>query len=84
MQVVYSKNAKKDRIYWENNNPDIIRRIDKLLADIREHPFSGIGKPEALKFEKSGYWSRRINQEHRLIYKVVQKKIYILQCRYHY
>ncbi|HLB41694.1 MAG TPA: Txe/YoeB family addiction module toxin [Gammaproteobacteria bacterium] len=84
MQVIYTAKAKEDRAYWEKYNPKIVKRIDQLLVDIKKHPFSGIGKPELLKFEKSGYWSRRINHEHRLIYKVVNQYIYIAQCRYHY
>lgn len=84
MEVIYASNAKEDRTFWQEKNPAIIKRIDALIADIKKHPFKGIGKPELLKFGKSGYWSRRINQEHRLVYKVVNKKIYIAQCRYHY
>lgn len=84
MQVIYATQAKEDKIYWEKNNPKIVKRIDQLIADIKKHPFSGIGKPEPLKFEKSGYWSRRINLEHRLVYKIANKCIYVAQCRYHY
>lgn len=84
MQVIYADKAKEDRVYWENNNIKMVARIDKLIADIKLHPFTGIGKPELLKFEKSGYWSRRINQEHRLVYKIANQRIYIAQCRYHY
>lgn len=84
MDVIYTKRAEEDRKYWSQTNPSIVKRVDKLIADIAAHPFSGIGKPEPLKFEKQGYWSRRINQQHRLVYKVVDKTIYIAQCRYHY
>lgn len=84
MQIIYSSLAAQDKEYWKTNNPQIIERIDKLLADIKLHSFKGIGKPEPLKFEKSGYWSRRINHEHRLIYKIANNKIYVAQCRYHY
>lgn len=84
MEVIYATKAKEDRIYWEKNNSQIIKRIDKMLEDIKVHPYSGLGKPEPLRFEKSGYWSRRFNQEHRLIYKVANGKIYVVQCRYHY
>ena len=82
MEVICSKNAKEDLAYWKKTNPDILKRIQKLIATIKVHPFKGIGKPEALKFEKKGYWSRRINQEHRLVYKVADRVIYIAQCRY--
>ena len=84
MQIFYTVGAKEDQEYWEKFNPKIVQRINKLIEDIQRHPFIGIGKPEPLKFEKSGYWSRRINQEHRLVYKVQNKVIYIAQCRYHY
>lgn len=84
MKIVYASRAQEDRNYWENTNPKIIKRIDQLITDIQLHPVVGIGKPELLKFKYSGYWSRRINQEHRLVYKVVNETIYIVQCRYHY
>lgn len=84
MDIIYTQKAKEDRAYWEKYNPKILERIDQLIKAIQENPFSGIGKPEPLKFEKSGYWSRRIDQEHRLVYKVAQDKLYIAQCRYHY
>lgn len=84
MEVVYATRAKEDRKFWEKTNKEILKRIDKLIADIARHPYSGIGKPEALKFEKSGYWSRRIDREHRLVYKIANRKIYIAQCKFHY
>lgn len=84
MQPIYSTQAQDDRIYWEKHDPKIIKRIEQLIADIKKRPFQGIGKPEPLRFKKSGYWSRRINREHRLVYKVVDHQIYIAQCRYHY
>lgn len=84
MQIVYSTRAEEDRKYWKKSNPKILKRINVLLANIKLHPYTGIGKPERLRFEKSGYWSRRIDAEHRLVYKVVDDKIYVAQCRYHY
>jgi toxin YoeB len=84
MRIVYTSQAQDDRVYWEKTNLKIIKRIDQLITDIQLHPFSGIGKPEPLKFEKMGYWSRRINKEHRLVYKIANETIYIAQCRYHY
>jgi toxin YoeB len=84
MEVIYTTHAQEDRDYWELKNPELIKRIDKLIKDIQKHPFKGIGKPEPLKFEKAGYWSRRITREHRLVYKIANSKIYIAQCRYHY
>lgn len=84
MKVIYSTQAKEDRIYWKKNNSQIVKRIDLLISDIKKNPFSGIGKPEPLKFNKAGYWSRRINLEHRLVYKIANGQLYIAQCRYHY
>ena len=84
METIYTTQAKEDRAYWQRHNKKMLQRIDRLIEDIKTHPHKGIGKPEPLKFEKSGYWSRRINQEHRLVYKVVDVQIYLAQCRYHY
>jgi len=84
MEIVFTSRAQEDLLYWKKNNPKIVERINSLLADIQLHPCSGIGKPEALRFEKSGYWSRRIDQEHHLVYKLHENCIYVAQCRYHY
>lgn len=84
MEIIYTNKAKEDLAYWEENNSKIVDRIYSLLKDIQIHPFSGIGKPEPLRFEKSGYWSRRINSEHRLVYKIHDTCVYVAQCRYHY
>jgi toxin YoeB len=84
VEVIYTLEAKEDKDFWKKTNPKILQRIDVLIDNIQETPFTGIGKPEALRFDKAGYWSRRINQEHRLVYKVFNNRIYIAQCRYHY
>jgi toxin YoeB len=84
VKVIYSTNASEDKAFWDKTNPKLAKRIEKLIADIKLHPFTGLGKPEPLKFQMSGYWSRRIDNEHRLIYKIANKIIYIAQCRYHY
>jgi toxin YoeB len=84
MAPIYSTQAQEDRAYWEKHDRKIVKRIELLIADIQKTPCAGIGKPEPLRFAKSGYWSRRINHEHRLVYKVVDDQIYIAQCRYHY
>lgn len=83
MEVIFAKNAKEDLEYWQKKNSDIAEKILLLIEDIKINHFKGIGKPEALKFEKSGWWSRRINHEHRLVYKIANNKIYIAQCRFH-
>lgn len=84
MQIIFTTLAQDDYTYWENHDKKIFNKINELILDIQKNTFSGLGKPEPLRFEFSGYWSRRINHEHRLVYKVVGKTIYIAQCRYHY
>lgn len=84
MKIIYTVEAKKDIEYWKQNNLKIVARINKLIGDIKLHPFYGVGKPEKLRFDKSGYWSRRINKEHRLVCFVKDNIVYIAQSRYHY
>ena len=84
MQVIFTSYAKEDYDYWKKKDSKIYDRINLLIEDIKTHPFAGLGKPEPLKFNFKGYWSRRINHEHRLVYKIHQKTLYIAQCRYHY
>lgn len=71
-------------LFWQKNDKQKINKINELLKDISRSPYEGIGKPEALKFKFAGYWSRRIDEEHRLIYKVVDDEIFIFKCRFHY
>jgi toxin YoeB len=85
MEMNFSPEAISDITFWKNSgNKAIQKRITALLQDIEEHPFSGIGKPEALRYNLSGCWSRRITNEHRLVYKVENNKIIIIACRFHY
>lgn len=87
MEIVFLEQAEKDREYWKKTgNKVIMKRITALLKDIAEHPYIGIGKPEPLKYELTGYWSRRINSEHRIIYSVDEEvvTVYVLAMRYHY
>ena len=85
MEVVFFDQARKDIEFWKKSGQKIIMtRITNLLNDIQKHAYSGIGKPEELKHDLSGWWSRRINREHRLIYRVVNDKIQVLSMRYHY
>jgi toxin YoeB len=85
MDVIFSPQAQEDYEYWKNN-PAILSRIKRLLKDIAEHPFTGIGKPERLRYGLTGKWSRRINSEHRIIYSVHNGliEVYVLTMRYHY
>jgi toxin YoeB len=88
MKVLWTDKAWGDYRYWHNNDPDTLKKINTLIEDIERNPFRGLGKPEALKFALSGWWSRRITQEHRLVYRVSGKPgeqvLEIAQCRYHY
>ena len=84
MDICFHKNAFEDYIFFQQNDKKTLERINKLLKDIAREPFSGIGKPEALKHNLSSFWSRRITNEHRLVYTVKDNSIYVLQCRYHY
>ena len=73
-----------DYLYWQQNDKSTLKKINGLIKESMRTPFDGTGKPEALKENLKGFWSRRINLEHRLVYKVEEDAIYILQCRYHY
>lgn len=73
-----------DYIYWQSVDKQIVKRINILIKDILRNPFDGIGKPEPLKHDWSGFWSRRITNEHRLIYAVQGENLIIAHCRYHY
>jgi len=85
MEVVFFDQARKDIEFWKKSGQKkIMTRITDLLNDIQKHAYSGIGKPEELKHDLSGWWSRRINREHRLIYRVVNNKVQVLSMRYHY
>jgi toxin YoeB len=85
MEIIFSPESLEDLQFWkQSGNLKIQNKIQKLLESIKETPYEGVGKPEALKHNWSGYWSRRINQEHRLIYKYENEKIIIAQLRNHY
>ena len=84
MKLIFSENAWDDYLYWQRNNPKLLKRINSLIKDIQRQPFEGVGKPEPLKHNFSGYWSRRITDEHRIIYKIENDSLMIAQLRYHY
>ncbi|ONG37402.1 toxin YoeB [Alkanindiges hydrocarboniclasticus] len=84
MMLAWTDNGWEDYLYWQHNDKKLLKRINGLIKDIKRHPFEGIGKPEPLKYDLVGYWSRRINEEHRLVYQVTDETLTILQCRYHY
>lgn len=84
MKLVFSENAWKDYLHWQRTDRKILKRINALIVDIQRTPFDGIGKPEQLKHGLAGYWSRRINDEHRLVYKISDDSVLLAQLRYHY
>uniref|UniRef100_A0A7C4MM31 Toxin YoeB n=1 Tax=Desulfatirhabdium butyrativorans TaxID=340467 RepID=A0A7C4MM31_9BACT len=84
MKLIFAEQAWEDYLYWQKTDRKILFRINELIQEISRSPFKGTGKPEPLKHALSGYWSRRIDAEHRIVYKVVQDAILIAQLRYHY
>jgi len=84
LKPFFSENAWNDYLYWQKTDKKPLRRINTLIKEIKRNPFEGIGKPEPLKHALSGYWSRRINDEHRIVYKAFGDSILIAQLRYHY
>ncbi|QOL24613.1 Txe/YoeB family addiction module toxin [Thalassotalea sp. LPB0316] len=84
MKLIFSTNAWQEYLYWQSTDKKILKRINALIKDIQREPHAGIGKPEPLKHGLSGYWSRRINDEHRIVYKLKDDAILIAQLRYHY
>lgn len=84
MKLIFSETAWEDYLYWQRIDRKMLQRINELIQVISRTPFEGIGKPEPLKYSFKGYWSRRINDEHRLVYKVQDNAILIAQCKYHY
>ena len=84
MKLIFSENAWDDYLYWQKIDKKILKRINLLIQDIKRSPFDGIGKPEPLKHALSGYWSRRINHEHRIVYSANSNSILVAQLRHHY
>lgn len=84
MIKAWSEIAWEDYLYWPATDKTMVKKINSLIKDIERNPFTGLGKPEPLRHELSGYWSRRIDPGHRLIYKVEADSIEIIQCRHHY
>ncbi len=84
MNLVFTENGWDDYLYWQKQDAKKVERINELLKDISRQPYKGIGKPEPLRGNLSGWWSRRIDTEHRLVYRVEANQLIVLQCRYHY
>ncbi len=84
MKLIFAEKAWEDYLYWQKTDKKMLNRVNALIKDIMRDPFDGIGKPEPLKHALSGYWSRRINDEHRIVYKYQSNEVLIAQLRYHY
>ncbi len=84
MKLIFSEQAWEDYLYWQKTDKKLLERINALIKDAGRSPFEGIGKPEPLKNALSGYWSRRINDEHRIVYKISDGLMLIAQLRFHY
>ncbi|BAS49368.1 toxin [Aggregatibacter actinomycetemcomitans NUM4039] len=84
MILAWTKTAWEDYLYWQQVDKKTLLRINKLIQNITRAPFEGLGNPEPLKHQLSGFWSRRIDKEHRLVYQVSDSHLTIIQCRYHY
>ncbi len=84
MEITFSTNAWEEYLYWQAEDKRMLRKINALIRDIQSHPYEGTGKPEPLRYDLSGLWSRRIDREHRLVYKAEGDDLIIYSCRYHY
>ena len=84
MRLAFSEHVWEDYLYWQHRNRQMLNRINLLIQEIQCSPFEGMGRPEPLRHGLSGYWSRRINDEHRIVYKVDEDTLFIAQLRYHY
>jgi toxin YoeB len=84
VNLVFSREAWEEYLVWQRDDPQKVKRINQLIKEIMRDPHRGVGKPEPLKHALQGYWSRRINAEHRIVYRVVKGDLWIAQLRYHY
>jgi toxin YoeB len=84
MMLAWATPAWEDYLYWQKTDKQKLKRINRLIKATQRQPFEGLGDPEPLKHNWSSYWSRRIDKGHRLVYKVTDDQLYIVQCRYHY
>jgi toxin YoeB len=84
VRLVFADEAWEDYLYWQKQDRKMVERINRLIREVQRSPFEGAGKPEPLRHALSGFWSRRINDEHRMVYRVVDGELQIAQLRYHY
>ena len=84
MKIIFTQNAWEEYLFWQSTNLKTLKRINSLIKETARNPYAGIGKPEGLKHMLSGYWSRRVDQQNRMVYKVEEDSLLIIQLRYHY
>jgi toxin YoeB len=84
MKITFSDQAWEDYVYWQQTDKNLVKKVNKLIKEIKRTPFEGTGKPEPLKHNLAGFWSRRITEEHRLVYGISEDSILVASCRYHY
>ena len=84
MKITFHPNGWDDYLNWQQNDKKVLKKTNNVIKEIMRNPFEGTGKPESLKFDLSGFWSRRIDREHRIVYRVEKNDLHILTCRYHY
>ena len=84
MKLIFADEAWEDYLYWQKHDRKMVERINKLIIEVKREPFAGVGKPEPLKHALSGFWSRRINDEHRMVYKIEGGSLLLAKLRYHY
>ena len=84
MKITFSQNSWEDYTSWQSEDKKVLKKINTIIKDIQRNPYIGMGKPEPLKYDLAGLWSRRIDREHRIVYKVMNDELLIYSCRYHY
>ncbi len=84
MKIIFSQNSWEDYTSWQSEDKKILKKLNTLIKDIQRNPYEGLGKPEPLKYDLSGLWSRRIDRDHRIVYQVLNNELFIYSCRYHY
>ena len=84
MNILFTDDTWEDYLYWQQTDKQTLRKINQLLKEIQRTPFSGVGKPEPLKHQLQGCWSRRIDSEHRLVYEITDNTLKVIGCRFHY
>ncbi len=84
MKITFSKNSWEDYLSWQKEDKKMLKKINQIIKEIQRNPFHGIGNPEPLKYDLAGFWSRRIDREHRLVYQIFDNELLIYSCKYHY